>query len=78
MKNTDMRHYKTSAINYQNIIAALALIGLLIITWTNYTQRAEIIQAAQQEIAERELYIEQLEYTIRQIFHQPTNGDIEL
>lgn len=78
MKNTDMRHYKTSAINYQNIIAALALIGLLIITWTDYTQRAEIIQTAQQEIAERELYIEQLEYTIRQIFYQPTHGDIEL
>ncbi|SEN44014.1 hypothetical protein [Nitrosomonas marina] len=78
MKNTDMRHYKTRKLDAQTIIAALAIIGMIAVTWSDHTNRSEIARAAQQEIVERDLCIEQLEYTILQIFHQPTHGDIEL
>lgn len=78
MKNTDMRHYKTRKLDMQTIVAAIAIICLIATTWIDHLWRMDIINTTNQEIAERDLYIERLEYTILQIFHQPTHGDIEL
>ena len=74
MKNMDMKNYRTSKLDKDIIVPIILILALIATALTNHAERKQIITKAQHAIAERDQYINDLEFFIDQIY-QPAYHD---